>query len=338
MTTFCPESLGTVREFSTVEPLRGAWNDLLQRSYDKRIFFTPLWFETWLHHVLDASPHILVLGDPDSELQGVLPLQCIRQGNGLTITFLGDSEVSDYMDGVADKDTADEVLEILWNCALDGLQWNRIEVRHVPSTSPSIGALERVLTSRGLTCRVEADGVCPVAILCNTWDGYLDMLSKKQRHEIRWKVRRCEDVAQIVWRTTRDRSTLQSDLDVFFHLHRASAGAKASFMTPEMQEYFRELAEALLNTGALRLSTLERNGVPVASTMGFLHLDRYMLYNSAFDPAQSAFSPGIAAVAHAMQDAIADRAALFDFLTGDEPYKYHFGAQNTYTCRITATR
>jgi CelD/BcsL family acetyltransferase involved in cellulose biosynthesis len=338
MTTFCPESRSAVAEYSTVEPLHRAWSDLLHRSHDKRIFFTPPWFQTWLRHARDAEPHILVLGDPESDLRGVLPLLSVRRDADRIITFLGDPEVSDYMDGIADKDAADEVLEALWNCALDGLPWDRIELRHVPSTSPSIGALERALNSRGLACRVEADGVCPVAILCNTWDGYLEMLSKKQRHEIRRKVRRCEDGAHILWRTTRDRSTLQSDLDVFFHLHRASTGDKASFMTPEMQEYFRDLASALLDTGALRLSILERNGVAVASTMGFLHLDRYMLYNSAFDLAQSAFSPGIAAVAHAMQDAIADRAALFDFLTGDEPYKYQFGAQNTYTCRITATR
>jgi CelD/BcsL family acetyltransferase involved in cellulose biosynthesis len=39
-----------------------------------------------------------------------------------------------------------------------------------------------------------------------------------------------------------------------------------------------------------------------------------------------------------MQDAIAEGAVAFDFLSGDEPYKYQFGASNTHTCKIVARR
>jgi hypothetical protein len=50
--------------------------------------------------------------------------------------------------------------------------------------------------------------------------------------------------------------------------------------------------------------------------MCFFHRDRYLLYNSGYDPAYAVVNPGIAAVAMAMQDAIAERAVAFDFLSG----------------------
>jgi CelD/BcsL family acetyltransferase involved in cellulose biosynthesis len=39
-----------------------------------------------------------------------------------------------------------------------------------------------------------------------------------------------------------------------------------------------------------------------------------------------------------MQEAIEEKAGAFDFLSGDEPYKYQFGATNTFTCRAQARR
>ncbi len=72
--------------------------------------------------------------------------------------------------------------------------------------------------------------------------------------------------------------------------------------------------------------------------MGFVYRDRYHLYNSGYDPEYAGYSPGIAAAVHAMQDAIEEKAIAFDFLSGDEPYKYQLGASNTYTCKVSVVR
>jgi CelD/BcsL family acetyltransferase involved in cellulose biosynthesis len=105
-----------------------------------------------------------------------------------------------------------------------------------------------------------------------------------------------------------------------------------------MRSFFRDLAHELLGCGYLRLSVFSRDRVDLAATFGILHRERYLLYNSGYDPAQAAHSPGIAAAAHAMMDAIAEKAVAFDFLSGDEPYKYQFGASNTHTCRVSVRK
>ena len=48
------------------------------------------------------------------------------------------------------------------------------------------------------------------------------------------------------------------------------------------------------------------------------------LYNSGFDPGRAALSPGLVLLTHLIRDAIARGKTRFDFLRGEERYKYEF--------------
>lgn len=314
------------------------WDRLLQRSYDNRIFYRAAWHRIWWEHFGRGEPRVITIRDERGRLQAVLPLQIVESSGDRILTLLGDWNVSDYMDGLAEKPQALALLLALWNCALSDLSWDRIELRHVPSSSPLLPALRGAAERSEFEVTETADEVCPVAILCSSWEGYLQMLSKKQRHEVRRKLRRAQEDVEWNWRTASSQADVERDLPVFFALHEASAGEKAGFMTDTMRSYFAALASSLLDEGMLRFSVFSRAGADVAATMSFLYRDRYLLYNSGYDPAQSLHSPGIAAAIHAMQDAIEEKAVAFDFLSGDEPYKYQLGATNTYTSRVTVAR
>lgn len=314
------------------------WDELLRQSFDNRLFYNAEWQRIWWRHFGGGHPHVLTLRDDRGDLEGVLPLQVDTCDGRRVLSLIGDPNVTDYMDCLAIKGRAPELLRVLWKCALTELGWDTVELRHVPSSSPSLSALEMVTGELGLALNVEDDTVCPVAILCSTWEGYLEMLSKKQRHEIRRKLRRAKEDASWEWRTVTRADDLERELSVFFRLHQASAHDKASFLTAEMRDYFRTLAGEQLAAGRLRLSIFSREQVDLAASLAFVYRDRYLLYNSGYDPAYAAYSPGIAAVAHAMQDAINEKAVAFDFLSGDEAYKYQFGATNTYTARVTIRR
>ncbi len=274
----------------------------------------------------------MTVRDPDGALQGVLPLQAVERDGRRLLTLTGDFNVMDYMDGVAEKEHALEIFQAMWRQALDDLRPDGVELRHVPSSSPLIRALADVGGESAL--QVKDDEVCPVAILCSSLDGYLQMLSKKQRHEIRRKLRRAQDGVEWDWRTAATEADLERDMPVFFRLHELSGKEKARFMTSDMREYFCAMAREHLRQGLLRLSVFRRDGVDIEATMSFLYRERYLLYNSGYDPAYAANSPGIASVSHAIKSAIEESAVAFDFLSGDEPYKYQFGATNTHTCRV----
>ena len=338
MTCTAPCSSLDILDEAALPRLEESWQELLERSYDNRVFLTPAWQRLWWEYLGSGTLQILALRDEEGILQALLPLQLVHQGDDRVLTLMGDHNLADYMDGLAVKQHAQKLLSQLWKCAFSRLEWDRLILRHVPSASPLIPALQAAAAECGCEAEVQEDEVCPVAILCNNWEGYLQMLSKKQRHEIRRKLRRALDGVEWEWRTVNTVNELERDLPIFFQLHEASAREKARFMTENIRAFFGAMAEAFLQRGWLRLSVLTRDGHDVAANMSVLYRSRLLLYNSGYDPAASAYSPGIAAVALTMQDAIADRAVAFDFLSGNESYKYQFGASNTYTCQVEVRR
>jgi CelD/BcsL family acetyltransferase involved in cellulose biosynthesis len=140
------------------------------------------------------------------------------------------------------------------------------------------------------------------------------------------------------WRTVREPEDLTPTLDAFIELHRRSSAAKAGFMTEAMAAYFRDLAALTLGQGTLRMGVLWAGTTPMAGAMGFAHGDRFYLYNSGYDPAFAAHSVGIAAVGLLVRQAAEEGLAVFDFLQGNESYKYMLGARDASVVRAVATR
>lgn len=63
---------------------------------------------------------------------------------------------------------------------------------------------------------------------------------------------------------------------------------------------------------------------------GFIWRRRASYYLSGFDPAFRQYGIGNQLVAHAIEEA-ASEADVFDFLRGQEPYKYRWGAEDQPT-------
>jgi CelD/BcsL family acetyltransferase involved in cellulose biosynthesis len=61
------------------------------------------------------------------------------------------------------------------------------------------------------------------------------------------------------------------------------------------------------------------------------------LYNSAYDPAYSSLSVSLLLKVFNIRDAVENGKKRFDFLSGDEPYKYDLGGHDVplYRCLIT---
>ena len=64
----------------------------------------------------------------------------------------------------------------------------------------------------------------------------------------------------------------------------------------------------------------------MAASFGFEDDSAYYLYNSAFDPGAAAASPGAVLVDLLISAAVAAGRNRFDFLKGDEDYKFRLGA------------
>ena len=131
-------------------------------------------------------------------------------------------------------------------------------------------------------------------------------------------------------------------LDDFIELHQKKWGVDGLF--PETsggacsRRFFRHLFRHFGPDGPLRLTRLTVGGRLVASGIHFDDGETISYYNAGVDPEARDLSPGVLMVARYVEQAIGAGRRRLDFLRGNEPYKYEWGAVDEPIQRILVTR
>jgi len=212
-------------------------------------------------------------------------------------------------------------------------RWDVIDLRRLRCGDPTADALADAFGRRemeeGWTLNLEREDVCPVVHLPEGLDfePYLATLAKKERHEIRRKIRRAEAAGEVALRPSTDPLL---DLEIFIEMHQKKWGDKGLFpRTPggdASRTFIRRLFELSGPDGPVRMSFLTVDGREIATGIHVETDDTVMFYNAGTNPDAYDLSPGVVLIALFMRRAIEMGKRRFDFLRGDEPYKYHWGA------------
>ena len=270
-------------------------------------FVTPQFLSSlWRHRALwggQDSELIIAAGDGAAALE--------RAGD--VLSFLGHEDLVDYRSPVG---RGAGVVAKAVTCAGTGV---RFRFDSLPGEAAD--AIEQSLRDLGVNPERAQHTVSAVVALPDSFDAYLHDIGKKERHETRRKRRRFEAVlGEPRIQTFRGESAA---LDEFIELHRHSAGEKGRFMTPAMAELFHDLA----GDDRWRVDGLYGDDDRmVAAAFAWSDGTGYYLYNSAYDPAAGEASPGVVLIAMLIERAIEEDLTVFDFLKGDEQYKFRLGA------------
>lgn len=318
--------------------LKPEWNDLLHRSCYDTLFLTWEWQSTWWRHLGEGN--LVLLGfraEEDGRLVGIAPLYFTRNDDGrMVVHEVGCRDVSDYLDLIIERGQEDAV----YNALLDYLEqdapaWDLADLCNIPQESSTFVRLRELAEARGYQTLVEIEDVCPIIELPSTWEEYLMMINKKQRHEIRRKLRKAEAEVNTRFFIVGAEHDLQAEMESFIDLHQKSTPDKDEFMDSQMQGFFFDVAQVLQEQGWLQLACVEMDGTEAAMLLNFDYGGDILVYNSGYDPAQFRYlSPGIIVTARSIEMAIELGRVKFDFLRGDEVYKYRFGAQDTEIRRL----
>ena len=288
----------------------------------------------------DALTHTTMRHGSDVELTPVAPTA--------TAVFFGASYHADYatiLAAPADLAAVGEALATYFADPADRRPWDVVDLRRLRCGDPAADALAAAFGAReiaeGWTLNVEREDVCPVVTLPVDTDmeGYLSTLGKKERHEIRRKVRRAEAVGEI---RLDDSADPVADLEAFIDLHQKRWGADGLFPETaggaQSRVLFRRLFEAHGADGPLRLTFLSVGGRRIAAGVHFETADGYLYYNAGVDPDARDLSPGVLMVHAYVARALAAGVTRLDFLRGDESYKYEWGAVDQPIQRLLVRR
>lgn len=339
---------GPDSETDGFDALEAEWNALLQRARYNTIFLTHEWLSTWWNYLGEGELWILAMRRPATgELAGIVPLylttpQAGERAGLRTLFLVGCIEVSDYLDIIAAKEWETAVYRTLlrWLHSDAAPAWDAVDLCNLPQDSRTYQDLPDLAAEFDVDANVMREDVAPQFELPTRYETYLsDLVDKKQRHEIRRKQRRAEREARVDYILVQPEDNLDAEMDDFIALQQASRSDKAEFMTPEMRRFFHAMARRMMQKGWLRLSFLSIDGEKAAALLAFEYNRRYLLYNSGYDPeAHAHLSPGWVQLAYAIQYAIAVGCQVFDFMQGDEEYKYRFGSHDYDVMRVILRR
>jgi CelD/BcsL family acetyltransferase involved in cellulose biosynthesis len=264
-----------------------------------------------------------------------------------TAVFFGASYHADYATVLAAPQNLNAVCEAVATllAAQDPSRWDVVDLRRLRAGDPATDALAKAFEwaapNAGWCVTREQEDVCPILTLAPglDYEGYLATLDKKERHEIRRKVRRAEAAGEVRLEPS---AHPFEDLDAFVDLHQKRWGAEGLFPPTEggaaSRRFFAGLFEDCAPSGIVDLSFLTVDGRRVAAGVTFDDGEAVYYYNAGVEPDARELSPGVVMVACYIQRAIQLGRTRLDFLRGNEPYKYEWGAIDSPIERLLVQR
>jgi CelD/BcsL family acetyltransferase involved in cellulose biosynthesis len=317
-----------------LDRVEAEWTGLLASCAEPIPFVTPAWQRVWLRH-FQGDRQLRVYGIRDGErLIGVMPLLY----NGTTAEFVGHYSICDYLDACVTPGFERTVVEVvLGQTATDGI--TSLDLRGLREDSPMLEAIVAAAPGAGYTATKEPEAISPNLLLPASWDEYLGRLSKKDRHEMRRKMRRLDSAGNVELKIITTSAEALPLLDTLFRLMRASNHHKEEFLDrPGMQEFFRDMVATMADAGMLRFHVLELDGLCVAMVLNLDVVGGVYMYNSGYDPEYAHYAVGLMSKALLIQDAIEQGRTRVDFMRGDESYKYDLGGVNRQVYRVVLTK
>lgn len=323
---------------SVFRQLAEEWDKLALSGMTDTPFQTLAYQEAWWKHLRPVGSELVTVTTRSND-DGLVGIGCFFSFDD-ALHFNGCVEETDYLDLIAPAEHAAEVWEATLDCLkkAESPTWSSLELCNIPAASPTRSVLPTIAASRGYQFEEEILDVCPIITLPNSYDAYLEGLENKQRRELSRKLRRAEG-AEVTTTMVGPADDLSAEVDSFLDLLQKSTYEKRDWLNEGRRALFHDVARAARAAGTLQLMFTAVEGRRAAALFNFDYKARIWVYNSGLDPAAfSALSPGVVLTATAIEQAIKLGRREFDFLRGDEEYKYRFGAVDTQIYRLRIAR
>ncbi len=302
-------------KFVKISDLKEIWERLFEITECPFPFVSYGWFHALAKCLLKKDIEVMVFYD-DKKAVGILPAE-IKNHN---LSLIGDQRVTDINGGIFSPVHSKKIIEVL----ADFIIKEDLKVELYPLDKEN--ELGSFLPDMLKEAEIEKAETFSVLKLPSSWNEYLSSLSSKNRHELRRKLTKAKG-AEI-------KNLKSKDINKLFELMESSSTEKKSFLSKEMKDFFSMLASYLEGIGALRLNGSFYKGEIIGILFCFQMEDSVYAFNTGYNPDFSKLSPGLISFALDIKSAISEGLSYYNFLRGEERFKFDLGAKRIYAWKI----
>jgi CelD/BcsL family acetyltransferase involved in cellulose biosynthesis len=317
-------------EERSVEPLLAEWEELFAADPGATPFVSPAFARAWWPHWAgSARPWIVVIRDGGRPV-GLAPFVLRRRGPFRVLGELG-RDPSNYWDVLALPGRRPEVLSLVAaEVARRRAEWDALLLGGLGRRSPTADAL----SEPGLRVHRRSPVRHPGIELPASFDEYLEGLPRKRRKDLRRHLRRLDE-GELEMRELQDAAEISAAIDRWQEMRVAWWRARGKAIDPEhaserFREFIRDLMLLAVPAGLGLVWAFEHRGTPVGVEISLVTERCFYSWLDGYDPAAAQLGLGKVAVGVGIRSSIEAGRSYFDFMIGDESYKYWFGAKDRY--------
>lgn len=303
-------------------PLRSHWEELWSEVADASPFQSPAWLLPWAE-VYAPGRCIAAALWRGQRLAALVP--AFAWNGELLLAGTGPSDHASALFAPGTEYAAPALLRALTKSAAEGLA--RIDLQQLPKDSPfakagpddMAGGMERSDSS---------------VVLALDGDSGMANVSNRTRSNWRYSVRRLQRKGATIDLVPDEQAAAgQADLERLHSMRWQAEGEEGVLSNSLARRHLCRAVPQLAAVGLLRMHRVRLDGQTVGILFAMRGAKSTCYYLSGFDPALAKLSLGTALVGTAIARAAAEGCAEFDFLRGQEGYKYRWGGKDRPTFR-----
>lgn len=300
--------------------LQREWSDLVSRCPGATVFQGPEWLLPWWDYSGSGDMWTLAFRDGGA-LVGLLPM-FVHDWDGRRQVSLMGTGISDHLDIIAQPEFAHECVDLTYAFLNErASEWDVCDWQDLPASSKLLAASNHVFESS-----VSASIPCASVALPSTYDEFVAGLPHGLRRNIRRYGEHLRKDHQVRFETASSDPSLEL-MTALIRLHETRWHSKGQQgVLAGRDRFFRNVTPALAGSNLLRIHVLEAGGNIAGIIYQLWDRRRAYGYITGFDPALDRYSPGVLLLNYAISHAIGEGAQCWDFLRGQERYKFQWGA------------
>lgn len=330
--------------------LKENWDAVYTSDPEGQFFLSWTWISNWLDG--DRSQWFILAAAPDgsSEYVAFFPLRLRtkmrRRGGFYNELTLAGRGLSDYSGIIAHPDHEGEAVAAFGRY-LRRANWATLTLEYYRSSPVRLERLLRFLPTKQFRRKkvpsINKDNIdnliCPYINLPDTWDDYLATLGSNTRQKMRRFLRKVDDGEEYRVTVTNE-ETFERDIEILLNLWATKWSARKGNRIPGLLRANRGMFRSCFETGTLFLPVMWQGDTPLGALAILADQQKkaFLFFMAGRnETVRTPVPSGVALHAYSLRHAIENGIKTYDFLRGNEEYKYMFGVEEVRIHNLVIT-